>query len=46
MRDSAQKLHNAIPGTSLMMLKGKYHGEYPLNCAEEYVEMIVEFLKG
>lgn len=46
MRDSAQKLHNAIPGTSLMMLKGKYHGEYPLNCAEEYVETLIKLLQG
>ena len=46
MRDSAQKLHNAIPGTSLMMLKGKYHGEYSLNCAEEYVETLINLLQG
>ena len=46
MRDSAQRLHDAIPGSWLVALKGKYHGEYSLNCAEEYVEMIVEFLKG
>ena len=46
MRDSAQKLHNAIPGTSLMMLKGKYHGEYSLNCAEEYVETLIKLLQG
>lgn len=46
MRDSAKKLYEMIPGSSLAVLKGKYHGEYSLNCAEEYVEMIVEFLKG
>lgn len=46
MRDSAQKLHNAISGTSLMMLKGKYHGEYSLNCAEEYVETLIKLLQG
>lgn len=46
MRNSAQRLHDVIPGSSLVVLKGKYHGEYSLNCAEEYVEMIVEFLKG
>ena len=44
MRDSAQKLHNAIPGTSLLMLKGKYHGEYSLNCAEEYVDNLIKLL--
>ena len=38
MRDSAQRLHAAIPGSLLLVLKGKYHGEYSLNCAKEYVE--------
>ncbi len=44
MRDSAQKLHNVIPGSSLVGLKGMYHGEYSLNCVEEYVRTIRELI--
>ena len=46
MRDSAQRLHDAIPGSSLVVLKGMYHGEYSMNCAEEYVETLIKLLQG
>ena len=46
MRNSAQRLHDAIPGSSLVVLKGKYHGEYSLNCAEEYIETLIKLIEG
>lgn len=46
MRDSAQRIYDAIPGSSLVVLKGMYHGEYSLNCAEEYVETLIKLLQG
>lgn len=46
MRDSAQRIYDAIPGSSLVVLKGKYHGEYSLNCAGEYVETLIKLLQG
>lgn len=45
MTESAKRLYAAIPGSSLMMLKGKYHGECSLNCAGEYVETLINFLQ-
>ena len=44
MRDSAQRIYDAIPGSSLVVLKGMYHGEYSLNCAEEYVDNLIKLL--
>ena len=44
MRDSAQRIYDAIPGSSLVVLEGKYHGEYSLNCAEEYVQNLIKLL--
>jgi pimeloyl-ACP methyl ester carboxylesterase len=44
MRVSAQRIYDAIPGSSLVALKGKYHGEYSLNCAEEYVDNLINLL--
>lgn len=47
MRNSAQILHDAIPRSSrVVILKGLNHGEYSLNCTEEYVEMIMDCVKG
>ena len=45
MRDSAQRLYASIPGSSLLVLKGKYHGEYSLNCAKEYVDNLTKLLQ-
>ena len=44
MKVSAQRIYDAIPGSSLVVLKGKYHGEYSLNCAEEYVDNLIKLL--
>lgn len=44
MRNSAKKLHETICGSALVVLKGKYHGEYSLNCAEEYVQNLIKLL--
>ena len=44
MRGSAQRIYDAVLGSSLVVLKGMYHGEYSLNCAEEYVDNLIKLL--
>ena len=44
MRNSAKKLHETIHGSVLVVIKGKYHGEYSLNCAEKYVDNLIRLL--
>lgn len=44
MRNSAKKLHETIRGSVLVVFKGKYHGEYSLNCVEEYVDNLIRLL--
>lgn len=44
MRCSARLLQEVIPGSSLSVLPGFYHGEYSLREPERYAQDLVEFL--
>ena len=40
MRASAEKLHRMIPGSTLQIKKGLFHGEFSINHPAEYAELI------
>lgn len=42
---SAQMLHKAVKGSSLMIAEGLYHGEYSLNLPEEYVKNLISWME-
>ncbi len=42
MRRSAQLLHEMLPGSSLEIKDGLYHGEYSINHPEQYVEELLQ----
>ena len=45
MRTSAKKIQEKFPGSSLQVLPKMYHGEFSINCAEDYVERVIEILE-
>ena len=45
MRISAKKIQEKLPGSSLLVLPKMYHGEFSINCAEDYVERVIEILE-
>ena len=40
MRRSAELLHSRIPGSALTVLPGLYHGEFSLNHARDYAQLL------
>jgi len=46
MRKSARIIHEKIQGSSLRILPGMYHGELSMKHAADYVDMVVEMIKG
>ena len=44
MKKSARKLHRVIPGSSMEILEGFYHGELSINNSYRYVSVINELL--
>ena len=41
---SARLLHRMLPGSSLLVLPGRYHGEFSLNAAPEYARALARLL--
>ena len=41
---SAEQLHKALPGSILEIKKGLYHGEYSINCPEEYTKELLDMI--
>lgn len=44
IRDSAQLLHRAIPGSSLELLTGLRHGDLSINHPQRYAQMLTEWI--
>ena len=44
IRDSAELLHEAIPGSSMEILPGLRHGDLSINHPESYVRMLIEWI--
>ena len=42
IRDSAELLHQAIPGSSMEILPGLRHGDLSINHPETYAQMLME----
>lgn len=45
MKKSAKQLHRVIPGSSLEVLEGLYHGELSIKYGYRYVSMICQLIK-
>lgn len=41
---SAEQLHKVLPGSVLEIKKGLYHGEYSINCPEEYTKELLDII--
>lgn len=41
---SAEQLHKALPDSVLEIKKGLYHGEYSINCPEEYTNELLDMI--
>ena len=46
IRDSAELLHQAIPGSSMEILTGLRHGDLSINHPQSYVQMFIEWIGG
>ena len=46
IRDSAEFLHQAIPGSSMEILPGLRHGDLSINNPEQYAETLTDWLSG
>ena len=44
IRDSAQALHEAIPGSSMEILPGLRHGDLSINHPQSYAQMLTEWI--
>ncbi|MBQ7006574.1 MAG: alpha/beta hydrolase [Oscillospiraceae bacterium] len=44
IKKSAQLLKATIPNSTLQIKEGLYHGQFSLNCAEQYVKLLMQFL--
>jgi hypothetical protein len=44
IRDSAQILHKAIPGSSMEMLTGLRHGDLSINHPQSYARMLLKWI--
>ena len=45
MKKSAKMIQEKLPGSSLTVLPKLYHGEFSINCAEDYVKRVLEIVK-
>lgn len=43
---SAEQLHKSLPGSVLEIKKGLYHGEYSINCPEEYTKELLDMINA
>jgi pimeloyl-ACP methyl ester carboxylesterase len=46
MKKSAKMIQEKLPGSSLTVLPKLYHGEFSINCAEDYVKSVLEIVKN
>ena len=46
MKKSAKMIREKLPGSSLTVLPKLYHGEFSINCAEDYVKSVLEIVKN
>lgn len=46
MHKSAGVIHKALPGSELQVLRGLVHGEFSMNCAEEYAETVMRIVRN
>ena len=44
IRDSAEMLHKAIPGSSLEIMPGLRHGDLSINKPEQYAKILTDLL--
>jgi len=45
MKKSAKLIQERIPGSTMQVLHGLYHGEFSINHAKEYAERLIAFVK-
>ena len=46
IRDSAELLCKAIPGSQKLLLKGLYHGDLSINHPQQYAQMLEALCRG
>ena len=46
MKKSARLIQENIPGSTMQVLPGLYHGEFSINHGKEYTERLTEFVRG
>ena len=46
MRKSAERIHEALPGSVLQVLPKLYHGQFSLNCSEDYVKTVLRIVQS
>ena len=46
MRKSAERIHEALPGSVLHVLPELYHGQFSLNCSEDYVNTVLRIVQS
>ena len=46
MKKSAKMIREKLPGSSLTVLPKLYHGEFSINCAEDYAKRVLEIIKN
>lgn len=44
MRRSAEIIHETLPGSTMHILPGLYHGQFSLNCPENYVKTVLKII--
>ena len=45
IRDSAELLHKAIPGSGMEILPGLRHGDLSINRPEQYVKILTDWIR-
>ena len=46
MRKSAERIHEALSGSVLHVLPKLYHGQFSLNCSEDYVKTVLRIVQS
>lgn len=46
MRKSAERIHKALSGSVLHVLPKLYHGQFSLNCSEDYVKTVLKIVQS
>ena len=46
MRKSAERIHEALRGSVLHVLPKLYHGQFSLNCSEDYVKTVLKIVQS